>query len=146
MLFRSPIKRFDKFEEFRQDLVENVHKLIVENEIGYEYEAILVDEAQDFLPTEIKIFHKISKNFFAVADSKQKVYKGEDPIKTIEDIVDQTKNLRFHYRNGLKICELADCLSKKEKGYIKLQATSNYDETNNPSSVDVFQCTSMNDV
>ena len=43
-----PIKRFDKFEEFRQDLVENVHKLIVENEIGYEYEAILVDEAQDF--------------------------------------------------------------------------------------------------
>jgi len=105
-----------------------------------------VDEAQDFLPDEIKIFNKISKRFFAVADSRQKVYSGQDPLETIEKIVDQTNILRFHYRNGLKICQLADCLGKKWEEDTKLQVTSNYDETRNPSSVNVFQCSSMTEI
>ena len=139
------IERNQNFENFRLHLVENLYSLIKEDKIGYEYEAILIDEAQDFLPKEIQIFHKISKRIFAVADSRQKVYRGEDPIQTIERIVDQTHTLKYHYRNGLKICEFADCLAKKEKNYNKLQSTANYNEEENPSSVDIFQCSSMDD-
>ncbi len=133
------------FEEDRLQLVNTINELLSQNKIGYEYEAILVDEAQDFLPAEIEIFNNIGKRFFAVADSRQKVYKGEDSIQTIENIVNEIHTLRYHYRNGTKICEFADCIAKKDDEYKPLQSTSNYNETENPSSVDVFKCTDLTD-
>jgi DNA helicase IV len=46
--------------------------------------------------------------------------------------------LTSHYRNGLKICRVADGIKNLIDHPHGLEATSNYDEAKFPSSVDVF--------
>jgi superfamily I DNA/RNA helicase len=54
--------------------------------------------------------------------------------------VDQTVTLRFHYRSGRKICQLADAVGETfNSGYELILPTSNYREGDLPSTVDVFQ-------
>lgn len=126
------------FQKDRNSLVEGVHSLIRKNKLSNLYEYILLDEAQDYLPEEIEIFNKLCKHIFAVADSKQKIYAGDDPVEIMNQIVDKTYLLKYHYRNGLQICKLADGISKQSDNYVSLVETSNYNETTAPSTVEVI--------
>ncbi len=72
------------------------------------HQAILLDEAQDYLLEEIEVFRRLCGNLFAVADSRQKIYSGADPFSTLRSLVDREIELSHHYRNGLTICRLAD--------------------------------------
>jgi len=124
-----------KFEEARTYLAEQVADLVSKEKLGKIYDAILLDEAQDYTPQEIRLFSKLSERLFAVADSRQKIYKGEDPLNTLREVVTQVLPLEYHYRNGQQICKLADGIAKGTDGHEKLIATCQYNEEELPSSV-----------
>src|SRR5437016_8972184 len=63
----------DAFEKRRIVLLKTIEKLVREKKLKNPYDAILLDEAQDYLPDEIHIFNRLAKNLFIVADSRQKI-------------------------------------------------------------------------
>jgi superfamily I DNA/RNA helicase len=128
------------FEAARQYFNHEITKLIEERQLSNVYDAILLDEAQDYLPEEILIFQRLSRVLFAVADSRQKIYKGTDSIATLKDVTTNHHLLRFHYRCGQLICKFADALAKDSELYEPLLPTSNYNESNRPSSVEHIRC------
>ena len=133
------------FEEQRNMLNTQIRKLIDGRGLGKLYDAILLDEAQDYLPEEIGIFRHLGKALFAVADSRQKIYKGQDVSAALNSAVDEVHSLRYHYRCGLSICRLADGLAKDSSTYEPLVPTSNYDEEARPSSVEHFRCADIHE-
>lgn len=130
----------DGFEEQRLYFIERITDLIDKKGLASIYDAILLDESQDYLPEEIKIFRTLASNLFAVADSRQKIYKGEEPIEVLKELTGEPYVLRHHYRNGLNICRVADALGKEGADYEPLADTCNYDEAAKPSSVEHFRC------
>jgi len=123
------------FDTSRDVLVDALQAQIASGRIQKEYSCVLVDEAQDFLPGEIAVLRALGQHFFGVADSRQKIYKGQDSIKQLENSVNTVK-LPFHYRNGQKICIVADGLAKFPATEPTLLATSKYPESKLPSTVD----------
>lgn len=130
------------FEEQRKYLTQELGNLVERKNLSEIFDAILLDEAQDYTPDEIAIFKRLSKQLFAVADSRQQIYKEEiqgKPLEAIKAAVDQVHNLRYHYRNGHAICKLADKIAKDSKDYEPLFPTSNYKEKEIPSQVTFFK-------
>lgn len=134
-----------KFDEQRAFIVAKLNELITTKKLENIYDALFLDESQDYTPEEIMIFKRLGKVVFAVADSRQKIYQGKDSIETVKSAVDYTHTLRFHYRNGLAICKFADAIAKDSPDYEKLAETSNYDEVARPSSVEAFSCADLNE-
>lgn len=146
---RDLIRQYDStpvtgsnFQELRKAYLARTKKIVDKYKLENIFHAILLDEAQDYLPDEIKIFDKLSENLFCVADGRQKIYEGEDPLGLIGSIVDKKVNLRFHYRSGTKICKVADEIANKWPGYDNLAKNSNYDEKDSPAKVDFVRCDS----
>jgi superfamily I DNA/RNA helicase len=139
----APVTSDGTFEERRQQTVEAMAALVNKRSMRDLYEAILVDEAQDCLPMEIQLFCRLGKRLFAVADSRQKIYDGPDPLGVLRGAVDDEQRLRYHYRNGLKICRLADDIAKESDDYEPMASTSHYDEELRPSSVTIDRCRSL---
>lgn len=135
----------EDFRERRSYLVRETLKVVEEHNLNSLHEAILLDETQDYLPEEIELYRKLGNRIFAVADLKQKIYDGADSISKLKSYVDETFELRKHYRNGLRICQLADGLIKDTEKYTPLSSTSNYNEEINPSAVNLFKCKDIND-
>lgn len=131
------------FEQSRIQLLDAVRELVQLKNISSLYESILLDEAQDYLSDEILLFSRLCKHMFIVADTRQKIYTGIDSIDTVRSIVDQTHTLRFHSRNGLNICRLADGIAKESEDYEPLVSTSNYDERAVPSTVKVIRTNTL---
>lgn len=123
------------FDSSREILVEALRAQIKGGRIKQEYSCVLVDEAQDFLPGEIEVLRSLGEHFFGVADSRQKIYRGQDSIKQLEKEMN-TVRLPFHYRNGQKICIVADGLAKEPSGEPTLLETSRYPEAKLESTVD----------
>ena len=123
------------FDTSRDVLVDALQAQIAAGRIQQEFSCVLVDEAQDFLPAEIEVLRALGGRFFGVADSRQKIYKGQDSIKQLENAV-KTVELPFHYRNGHNICIVADGLAKFPTTEPTLLATSKYPEAKLPSTVD----------
>jgi superfamily I DNA and RNA helicase len=141
-----PFNPPDGFEPQRTYCSAELQKLIEEEHPEPLYDAVLIDEAQDYLPGEIEAFSKFGRVIFAVADPKQKVYKGADPLETIRKVVGQERQLHHHYRCGINICRLADALGKRWKNYEELTPTSHYDEKKRPSSVEAIRCANLDDM
>jgi len=133
------------FEKQRLYFLEKIRELISTKRLANVYDAILLDEAQDYLPEEIQMFRKLARTLFAVGHSKQKIYAVPDCMDEIESQVDKKLVLRFHYRIGVKICKIADALAKDTTDYEVLSTTSNYNETSRPSSVEHFRCRDIDD-
>jgi superfamily I DNA/RNA helicase len=123
------------FETAREVLVEALRAQIEGQRLGQEYSCVLLDEAQDFLPGEIDVLRTLGERFFGVADSRQKIYRGPDSVKELEDGMNTVK-LPFHYRNGHRICAVADGLAKGPTGEPTLLETSRYPEAKLESTVD----------
>lgn len=137
--YGKKIKLPEEFPEQRLYFIDSIRQLIDEQGLADIYDAIFLDEAQDYLPEEISIFSKLAKVLIAVADSRQKIYAGENPLNLLRSSVANTYTLRHHYRNGLAICKVADRLTKGSAGYDDMAPTSNYDEESRPSSVEVHR-------
>ena len=137
------------FDAAREMLVEALRAQIKGGRLKEEYSCVFADEAQDFLPGEMEVLRMLGERFFGVADSRQKIYKGQDSIKQLEKEMNTVK-LPFHYRNGHKICAVADGLAKEPTGEPTLLETSKYPEAKLESTVDPLpfstleeQCTEL---
>jgi superfamily I DNA/RNA helicase len=131
------------FEQMRQAYLSHIQQVVDRHQLSGVYDAILLDEAQDYLPAEIRLFSRLATRLFCVADERQKIYQGEDSIAELRKSLGEPQVLRFHYRNGINICRVADEVAKKLSGYKSLAQTCNYDEIANPSTVDYSQCDSI---
>jgi len=127
------------FEEGRRVFLHEMNELVSGLNLSNVFDAILLDEAQDYIPEEIQIFHRLAERLFCVADERQKIYSGAESIDMIKNCIGEPHVLRYHYRNGINICRVADEVAKSWHGYRPLAETSNYDEKANPSTVDSIQ-------
>jgi superfamily I DNA and RNA helicase len=128
------------FEEDRAKNFEKLVSLVHQKKLANVYDAILVDEGQDYLPEEIRLFDRLGTVLYAAADTRQKIYKGEDPMTALIEATDQQHPLRFHYRNGRRICRLADGVAKALGLDQELAKTCQYKEGERPSSVELMHC------
>jgi superfamily I DNA/RNA helicase len=128
------------FEDVRESLCTEIDKVVRTQKLSRIYDAILLDEAHDYLPKEIALFSRLAKQIFAVADRRQKIYNGADAVETLESTVNEVYELRFHYRSGKRICVAADTVGKVTDTYEPLIKKCNYDEKARPSTVTSFRC------
>ncbi|HLH16250.1 MAG TPA: ATP-binding domain-containing protein [Bryobacteraceae bacterium] len=133
----------DTFEAQRAFFTEQITNLVDGRGLSGIYDAILIDEAQDYTVEEIKLFKRLGKKIFAVADSRQQIYAGENPVPALEKLIPKVERLRFHYRNGRRICELADALAKDTAAYEPLIKTCRYNEEGQESSVEHAHCVDL---
>lgn len=127
------------FEEHKKQVLERVQAMVSERKLERVFDAILLDEAQDYSPTEIDLFRQLADVLFAAADPKQKIFDGEDSIETLKKACGGVSTLKFHYRNGPAICRLADRLNKEDRSHERLESCCNYPETLlGPSTVEVI--------
>jgi len=141
--YGRPVPDSGNFTDVREKLAQSVYTLIKEKHLGKILDAILLDEAQDYWPDEIEIFAKLASRLFVVADSRQKIYDGTDPLSLIEPIVNEVRILKHHFRNGIKICRIADGIGNDSDDYEPMEKSANYDEVARPSSVEAHKCPSL---
>lgn len=119
------------FDQVRRELVERARALRAS--LDYPpYDAIFLDEAQDFLPEEIDVFRSLSNRIFAVADSRQQLYTGGSGVSSLQSAC-AVHRLRYHYRNGVQICRIADSIGKGMASYERTLPTCRYPEDSLPS-------------
>jgi superfamily I DNA/RNA helicase len=128
----------DDFEEQRRFLVTALSELVSTGQLGKVIGTLLLDEAQDYWPAELDLFFAIADNVFVVGDSRQKLYDGADVLDSLKARAQRTCELKYHYRNGTKICRVADEIGRSNPDGRSMLATSNYNEQAYPSSVELF--------
>lgn len=109
--------------------------LIREGKVGHTYDALLLDEAQDYSPGEIRIFRALTKVLIAVADDRQKIYEVDDSSTILADSVNSVYQINHHFRNGREICLLADGIMAGKPNHTPLIQYSKYNEAEYPSKV-----------
>lgn len=132
-------------DDARAERAGRLQKLVDAGRIGTPYEALLLDEAQDYTPQEIKLMRSLTEVFVASADSRQKIYNVEDCARELVACTDEVYPLTYHFRNGLAICRVADGIFKNSPGYTPLQKHSNYKESDYPSTFQIHSGLSLDD-
>ena len=136
------IPRTGNFRTDRMARVEAMNRVVLTGTQDPIFDVLFVDEAQDFLQEELAVFRRLARDLFLVADSRQMIYETNSPIASLETFVDRTLRLRFHYRNGPEICDVADRIGRTfSSGYDPIAPTCNYDSSQFRASVNVFQGT-----
>lgn len=123
------------FEDVRRRLLTALTDLAALNRPENVLDAILLDEVQDYTPEELAIIRRFARRVFAVGDERQRIYRGEGAIAYLRRQVRTVSELPYHYRNGFKICRVADGIRNLVDSDQGMASTSNYDEKKNPSSV-----------
>ena len=123
-----------EFHRSRKENCSILSQLVQQNNLGHIYDAILLDEAQDYSAEEVSLFLSLSPNIFAVGDSHQQIYTHNTGLTALTASC-QVHTLLHHYRNGLAICNLADAIGGAWTDYTRLAPTSQYDEQASPSRV-----------
>jgi superfamily I DNA/RNA helicase len=126
------------FEKTRAKLYSALEKVAAEGKLENVHDVILIDEAQDYSAEEIALIARFAERVFAVGDKDQQISDHKGALDKLEGLGAKRTALTSHYRNGLKICRVADGIKNLIDHPQGLEATSNYDEANFPSTVDVF--------
>ncbi|UYO53754.1 UvrD-helicase domain-containing protein [Rhodopseudomonas palustris] len=124
-----------KFTDVRARLAETLQRIAAKNDPSNIMDCILLDEGQDYSQQEMEIIRRFAKQVFVVGDSRQRIYDAHGSIDYLKRTVDNVKELRFHYRNGTKICRVADGIRGEVDTADGMEQTSNYDERKYPSTV-----------
>ncbi len=124
-----------KFEEVRSNLLEKLNYLADKNLEENKLDCILIDEAQDYSAEEIDVIFKFTDQIFAVGDPNQRIANVKGGLERLVAKCDHVIELTDHYRNGLKICRLADGIRNSTDSEHGLEAHSKYDESEFESSV-----------
>ncbi|AGN81938.1 ATP-binding domain-containing protein [Pseudomonas sp. GD03651] len=119
--------------EARQHRANHLEDLINAGKIGAQFDALLLDEAQDYTPQEIRIFSQLTNVLVATADVRQKIYDVADCSAVLANAIGQEYKLKYHFRNGHDICKVADGIYKGYPVYEPMLPTSNYREADYPS-------------
>lgn len=132
------------FEIERKMRLAQIQEIVKKQELSSQYDAIILDEAQDYLAGEIDLFFALGEVVFAAADMRQHIYPTEvDSGESLKKRFAQVHTLKHHYRNGKKICTVADELAKGWNTFDPLSPTCMYDERRLPSSVSLKQCADL---
>lgn len=121
----------------RTVLAEGMTSLLNEGKLGKLYEALVLDEAQDYSPEEITIFRAISTVLVAAADTRQKIFDVQDSSAHLKASIANVYPLKLHYRNCLDVCRVADGIMAGKPDHTPLVKHSNYNEAEYPSNVKV---------
>ncbi|WP_409019281.1 UvrD-helicase domain-containing protein [Brevundimonas vesicularis] len=121
-----------KFDVMMNDMVAKLEKLDDTTATALRCEAILIDEAQDYSSAEIAVMRRLSSQIFAVGDDNQKIYNKRGGLDSLRGFCVSPDPLKYHYRNGHKICRGADAILPGSNMF----GTSNYVEKQNPSTFD----------
>ncbi len=70
------------FTAERQKRLAQIQQVVAQRQLSGQYDAIILDEGQDYLPGEIDVFLKLGDAVFAAADSRQHIYPMEGVAST----------------------------------------------------------------
>ena len=126
------------FETVRSHLYDGLSTLVEQGHRENVHDVILIDEAQDYSADEIEVVRRFGDRVFAVGDKNQQISDKSGALDKLKSLGAKVSVLTSHYRNGLKICRVADGIENLIEHPEGLEATSNYDEATYPSTVDVF--------
>jgi len=130
----------DDFEDNRRMTVESLHEVVESQRLGTLYDVIFVDEVQDFLEIELKLIGRLAKRVNFAGDSRQRIWKHREGLRTAAAMAEEQVVLQLHYRIGEKICEYADQILPPKNDEIPLLDGCNYPERLRPSSVEPIRC------
>ncbi|MDQ0042247.1 UvrD-helicase domain-containing protein [Variovorax boronicumulans] len=134
------LERTGNFEDDRDLLAGRVKALIEAKKIPEIYQAILVDESQDYTDTELLIFRQLTKRLVLAADSRQSIYRVTHTAGLPEQLVHENAlALKYHYRSGLRLCTVADAILKDNVNFPPMKGECKYDEEARPSSVELHE-------
>lgn len=104
------------------------------------YDALLIDESQDFNKAEVDVMFGSSGYTVFSIDVNQATYERSDAKHPVLVLQEQNKLplhfLTIHYRVGRRICKFADLLMDGRLGYQNMEENSMYKEKDRPSLVD----------
>lgn len=127
----------------RQDYLDSSCSELVASLNGSKlFDAVLLDEAQDYTKEQLDVFLAVADQVFAVGDDRQRVY-APDSFNVLKGAMDEVHELKFHYRNGLNICQFADGLPQTYTPPRLLVPRCQYRETVLPSKVTAHSCRSV---
>lgn len=125
-----------QFESDRAMLAGKAQSLVESKNISNIYDALLVDECQDYMDTELLVLRRLTKRLVLATDSRQSIYRATHTPDLLEKLVDgNVVILKFHYRSGFKLCKVADAILKDSVNFPPIHGECRYDELARPSSV-----------
>lgn len=87
-------------------------------------DCLMVDEVQDCIADEIKVFSRAAKNICFAGDSRQRIFSADDVIADLQKTLTVT-TLKTHYRIGHEICRAADAVASAA-GFPLIEPDCNY--------------------
>ena len=133
------------FDEIRSQILAGLNSLADHQVNDHKLDCLLLDECQDYTSAELKALARFANCIFAVGDGRQRIYQDEDAISVLVGICGKPIELKYHYRNGRKICRVADGVYNLVDDKDGLEASSQYDESAFPSEVFSFEGISLDD-
>ena len=134
------------FTKERELRLGQIKAIVQDQQLSSQYDAIILDEAQDYLEGEVDLFFSLGEVVFAAADMRQHIYSdGKTASDWLKKRFPKVHTLKHHYRNGKQICLVADELAKGWTTFDPLTPTCMYDERLLPSSVSVHPCSSLDE-
>jgi superfamily I DNA/RNA helicase len=107
------------------------------------YDAIVIDEVQDLTDQELRCLARLSVRLMVAGDTRQQIYSGGAGVDAAIALGFKHVELRYHYRIGHRICEVADSVYPPPPGTHPLSQTCNYDEKEFASSVQLHRVPSL---
>jgi superfamily I DNA/RNA helicase len=92
------------------------------------YDAIVVDEVQDLWDPELACVARLADRLMVAGDMRQQIYGGGEGVDAALRLGFKHVRLRYHYRIGRRICEVADSVFPPPRGTDPLSQTCNYNE------------------
>lgn len=132
------LEESNDFATTRSQLYDQLSAVAKQGKLENTHDVILLDEAQDYSPEEIELIHSFCERVFVVGDNNQQITKQNGALERVVALGAEMMTLKNHYRNGLKVCRVADGIKNLIDNPDGLESSSNYDETDYPSTVEAF--------
>jgi len=126
----------EKFIQTRNRMAEATVSLLDKKpNLEDSFDVLLIDEIQDYTVVEIQAMSRLSAVIIGAGDDNQRIYKEDGALAAFEGLVKRKVELPRHFRNGKKICLVADAIFAGKSNAPNTYALANYDESRMPSSV-----------
>ena len=116
------------FEDIKIEIFENLQNILSKGDPSNLVDHLLIDEIQDYTTKEVNVLRGFTKYLYVVGDSQQRIYLRDDTIESIKNSFEIFHELKYHYRNGRKICRVADGILNQLDLPNGMEATSYYNE------------------
>lgn len=131
----------ESFIQYRNRLASAAGNLLDNSpEIEKRFDVLLIDEIQDYTSAEITVLSRLSAVIIGAGDENQRIYQEGGAVQVFESMVNKKVTLPRHFRNGKKICLVADAIFANTANQPNTYAMANYDESRMPSSVKKENC------